>query len=278
MFKWAEIGLQINRIRYDELSAIMNENNFANSVEYLEIKKEDFQKSIEQLQAKCDGIRVGRGLGEEVLKYFVRQSMMAEKIRAADAIVKRGKDWWLESNAVDGFSTVLRRAGEKFILESSVLIVGCGAAARVAVTSLFMAGFKNFSISDYEEDNAKTFVLSMKNTHLGAKFSVVPRDGLILLPGTHGVLVNTTPLDNDNKMLEELYYFNFFIQGGLAIDFTISPVDTPLMKAATDVGAHCLYGYQISAATDLIWAEQVAGRKLGDPLIYESRLKQKLSV
>jgi hypothetical protein len=46
------------------------------------------------------------------------------------------------------------------------------------------------------------------------------------------------------------------------VDFSILPVDTPLLKGARDVGAHCLYGYQISAQTDLIWAEQIMGRQV----------------
>jgi len=73
-------------------------------------------------------------------------------------------------------------------------------------------------------------------------------------------------------MLAELYYFNFFKVGGIAIDFSILPVETPLLVGAKEVGASCVYGYQISAHTDMIWCEQISGRKFSNAGTYEQKL------
>ncbi len=276
MFKWVEIGLQNNKPRYQLLSEFLAANNFANQVEFIQTTEDEFQKKLPEWLTQYDGVRIGRGLGEVVIPMFENHPVMVDKIRAADAIVKMDGKWWLKADAVDGFSRVLANVGERFDRESSVLVVGAGAAARVAITGLFMLGFKNFSISTLDQEKAKILVEKLSRTHLGAAFRVVPKEGLILLPGIHGVLVNTTPMGEDNPMLAELYYFNFFKVGGVAIEFSILPVETPLLVGAKEVGASCVYGYQISAQTDMIWCEQITGRKLLNSESYEQKLGEHL--
>lgn len=273
MFKWAEIGVENNKPRYELLSEFLRENNFENSVDFIQTSIDDFSKVLDESLLKYDGLRIGRGLGEVVVPLFVRHSTMVDKIKAADSIIKVKDIWWLRSNAVDGFSRVLRRYGERFDFMSPVLVVGAGAAARVAVTALFIAGFKNFAISNLDSKKVEDMIVDLKKNLFGANFKVVLKDELILLPGTHGILVNTTPLATNNPMLDELYYFNFFSSGGLAVDFSITPIDTPLLKSAAEIGAQMIYGYQISAATDIIWCEQITGKKIVGET-YEARLAE----
>lgn len=282
MFKWVEISLQKNEARYKILSDFLRENKLENTVEFLEPTIKKFPQALEEAYRKYDGIRIGRGLGEAVLLHLSNHSMMVDKIKAADAIVRSENNWFLRTNAVDGFIRVLKAIGEKFDFDSSVLIVGSGAAARVATTALFMCGFKNFSISSLDKLKVESLIEGLKITHFGASFRMVLKEELILLPGIHGIMVNTTPMEVDNAMLEELYYFNFFKSGGIAVDFSILPVDTPLLKGAIDVGAHCVRGYEVAAATDIIWAEQILGRAV-DGTDYTERLgkylrEQNLSV
>lgn len=272
MFKWVEIGRQNNKPRYHLLSEFLTSNGFSNQVDFIETTEDEFVAKLPEWLKQYDGIRIGRGLGEIVIPLFENHPMIVDKIKAADAIVKIDGKWWLKSNAVDGFSRVLATVGEKFDLDSSVLVVGAGAAARVAITGLFMMGFKNFAVSTLDQEKGKILVNELSRTHLGAIFRVVPKEGLILLPGVHGVLVNTTPMGEDNPMLIELNYFNFFKVGGVAIDFSILPVETPLLSGAQDVGASCVYGYQISAHTDMIWCEQITGRKFSNAKTYETKL------
>ncbi len=272
MFKWVEIGLQNNKWRFETLSQFLTENQFENKVDFIQTTDEEFQEKLPTWLAEYDGIRIGRGLGEIVVAQFINHPVMVDKIKAADALVRIDKKWWPRANAVEGFSRVLAKVGEWFDLESRVLVIGAGAAARVAVTALFRVGFRHFVISNLDDSRAQFFVGEMKRNMLGAKFELVSKDGLILLQGAHGVMVNTTPLGADNPMLEELYYFNFFKKNGVAIDFSISPVETPLLVGARDIGAHCVFGYQISAHTDLIWAEQITGRSFKNAEHYEKKL------
>jgi shikimate 5-dehydrogenase len=272
MFKWVEIGLLNNKMRFEMLSQFLKENGFENQVDFIQTTEEEFRTKLPEWLNHYDGIRIGRGLGEVVVGQFVNHTLMVDRIRAADALLKINGKWWPRSNAVDGFARVLAHVGERFDLDSRVLIVGAGAAARVAITSLTRLGFKHFVISNIDDNVVQNLIAEMGRNLLGIKLEMVSKDQLILLPGTHGVIVNTTPLTQDNPMLNELYYFNFFKKGGVAVDFSISPVETPLLIGAKDVGAFCVYGYQVSAATDLIWAEQVSGRSFAEATDYEKKL------
>lgn len=276
MLKWVEIAVKNNRARYEELSRFLNENQFPNQVEFIEVSVEDFPKAFEEARSKYEAVRIGHGLGEKVFPLLPHKGATVETVRIADTAARVNDVWWLSLYVIDGFSHVLRRSGELFDLDSDVLIVGAGAAARVAIHSLFVAGFKKFAISSQNEQQVESLILNLQRNYFGAQFRSVPKDGLVLLPGVHGVMVNTTPLLENNPMLEELYYFNFFKSGGLAVDFTISPIETPLLKGAKDVGAHCIFGYQISAHTDIRWVEQMTGRAFNADA-YEDRLKQGLS-
>ncbi|MEQ1664308.1 MAG: hypothetical protein ABL927_02915 [Bdellovibrionales bacterium] len=275
MFHWVEIALNSNPLRYNELSSFLNDQKFENKVDFIETTEADLLKNIEEIIKKYDGIRIGRGLGEIILPYFVKRNVAVDQVRSADTILKLENNWWLRANVIDGFIRVLSRVGESFDLNSPVLVVGAGAAARSAITSLFMLGFNEFVISNLDISKAEIMVTSLRRINLGSKMSVVAKDDLIHLPGVYSILVNTTPMTKDNSMLAELYYFNFFKAGGLAIDFSIAPVDTPLLEGAKEIGAKRIYGYQVAAQTDLLWCEQITGRSF-EGFEYEERLKARL--
>lgn len=275
MFKWVEVGTINNVPRYEHLSAFLTENGFPNKVEFEICKPEDLATRLPTLLEQYDGIRIGRGLGEIVVPMFPDNNVLVSQLRAADAIIRLNGKWQLKANAAQGLSQALVRVGTHFDFESSVLVVGTGAASKIAVRSLFQSGFKNFVVSAMDIAKVEAMVAELKRTHLNANFKIIPKEGLILLPGTHGVLVNTTPMTVDNPILAELNYFNFFKQGGVAIDFTISPVDSPVLLGAKEIGAVCVHGFEISGFTDLIWASQITGRKLEEGN-YVERLGSKL--
>jgi shikimate 5-dehydrogenase len=276
MLKWAEISIKKNDQRFKCLSELLSTNGCANSIDYIESSPEDLEKTLNDAMKVYSSIRIGHGLGEVVTKIITHHSHMVGQMNSADALMKHQNKWWLRNYGVEAFIDIIKRRGEKFDFQSDALIVGSGAAAKVALTGLFISGFKKFTVSGLDEVHVEKFIKEMQRSHFGAEFKKVLKEELILLPGVHGIVVNTTPLRDDNPILAELYYFNFFKAGGLAIDFTMVPVETPLMKGATDIGADCIYGYEIAALTDIKWAEEI----LGHPLVagpYAEQLKAQFS-
>lgn len=272
MFRWVEIGLENATARYEFLQKFLAEQGFANSVEFIKVTPETAIDVIKESLKKFDGIRLGRGCGEVVFQIFTHLPFLVDRIRAADSLVKMKDRWWPEANAVEGFRHILVRNGKILDLGGSALVVGSGAAAKVALTSLFMAGFRNFGVSSLDVKKVESMVMDLRKSHLGAQIEVIPKESLILLPGTYNAMVNTTPMNQDNPMMVELNYFNFFKSGGFAADFSILPVETFFLKGAAEIGATCIYGYQVSAQTDMIWAGKIMGRSPGNSLLYEEKL------
>ena len=88
MFRWVEIALECNRTRYELLSEILTENGFENKVDFLTVKENEFETQFTEALNNYDGIRIGRGLGEIVVPLWNKHSVMVDKIKAADAVVK----------------------------------------------------------------------------------------------------------------------------------------------------------------------------------------------
>lgn len=275
MLRWVEVGLETNKDRYQTLSQFLTDSGVPNEVSYLDVTKENSIEKIKEAMLAYDGIKIGRGMGEITLELFSRQSVVMSRVKAADCLVKLNGDWWPQSAAYEGMSYLLAGIGEKLDLNSSALIVGSGAAARVACASLAKIGFSSFGISDQSPEKVQKFIEDLSHIHLGVSFKVILKEELILLPGNYGVLINTTPFEPGNEMLEELYYFNFLKPGGVAIDFIITPIETPLLKEAEGIGALTVKGYQLSAYADVIWAKWFCGVDL-DPEEYAGRLKESL--
>jgi shikimate 5-dehydrogenase len=273
VLRWAEVGLQTNPQRYQALAAYMKELGVDSQVEFVNVTLEEYPKRLPELLKEFHSIRVGRGLGEVTIPLFKNNSVFIDRLKAADSIIKWNNTWVLRSAAYEGFTKVCARVGNLFDLDSSVLVVGAGAAARLAISVLYRSGFKTFGISDQTTSKVEKMAAELKRLYFGAEFRPIPKDDLILLPGMFGVLVNTTPLVEGNEILDELSYFNFFKRNGVAIDFTIKPVDTPLLLEAVDVGATVVKGFEISTYTDIVWAEWFCGAKL-DPKIYGERLEK----
>ena len=235
-----------------------------------------FMEKLNECLEKYDTIRIGRSLGELVVSAFKHKSSIMQLLKSADSLVKINDKWWLRSAVYHSMQRKLAEIGQRLDLESSVLVVGAGAMARVAIASFVKAGFKKFNISNKFDDQANELIKDLKRVYFNIEFHFVPKDELILLPGTNGVLVNTTPMVPQNDILEELYYFNFLKSGGIAIDFVLIPPETPLLVEAQDIGVYTVKGYEIASRADMIWAEWCFNVKL-DHHKYQEKLLKKIS-
>ncbi len=260
VFKWAEIASSPSPFRYQVLCEMLNNKGFKNSVDYIGVKPSDFETELKRILNEYQSIRVGSPYGSNVLSYFQYQSALLNKINAADTIIKQDKDQWkLVAVNLEAFKRILRKYGSQLKLDSSALIVGSGAAARFAIYALLEVGYKKIKISNQFHEQAKELINELHKNIFGINFEFVPEDELVLLPGTNSVLINTTPSVETNRILRELYYFNFLRPDGLVIDFTFLPLNTPLIKEAEDIGIKAVRGYEIFAWSDIYWSKTCLG-------------------
>ena len=273
--KWIEVSTHASKIRYQCLSEQLESQGIPNEVEFCEFQtEEEWNAILDEHEPKVKAIRLGRGLGENILKRYPNHSVHINKLGAADCLIYEDNKWWPRSASYDGLLQVFAKVGEKFDLNSSALIVGAGAMARTTVAVLFREGFKNFGLTAIDEDRGMELLSELKRTYFGADFDFIPRDELILLPGLYGMIVNTTPSTKENELLNELSYFNFFIPHGVALDLYLEPAETEFLKEAKEIGATGIPGYEVAAAADQNWAKWVFDVDL-DLSAYIERLKAK---
>lgn len=244
------------------LQKYLSSKGVENSVEYIQTDREKYPQALKETLEKFDAVRIGRGLGDCSHMLFNNNSVFIQKVGTADTVLKVHGKWELRSALYEGLSAIVARVGSRFDLASHVLVVGTGAVARVAIASLARAGFSKFGISDQVDERVHSFCPGMKKVFLGAEFHPIPKDELILLPGRYGVLVNTTPLETGNEILDELNYFNFFRKNAVLFDFTTQPIEPPLVLEAREIGVHAVAGFEMAAAADAVWAEWVFGKHI----------------
>lgn len=263
MFNWLEVSLEPYEKRYqclsEQMSSVGIENQF--SAQKMPIDEASWQVLKTQL-SRMDGIRLGRGWGEGILRSLPDHSVHVSRLGAADCLIKADGRWWPQSAAYQGLLEVSSQHGQYFDLTSTALIVGAGAMARTSIAVLFREGFKKFGLTALDRDRGLKLIEQMQRVFLGAEFKFIPKDELILLPGIYGIVVNTTPSTSDNQLLQELSYFNFLAPSGIAMDLYFDPAVTKFLLDAADVGARTIPGYLVAAATDRVWVKWALNKDL----------------
>ncbi|USN48886.1 MAG: hypothetical protein H6626_07300 [Pseudobdellovibrionaceae bacterium] len=273
--KWVEISAYPSTKRLQFLSDHLNAKGFENSLAFVDTTPAGFEDELTSAMQTYDIIRIGRGLGSVVMQYFKKNTADVRHLGAADTIVKVDGEWWLANVTFPALQRELSEIGTKLNISSEALIVGAGASARAAVGAIVKMGFKTVNISNQFDEQAQDLIGDVKRKYFDVKFNFVPKDQLILLPGTNGIVINTTPFSPENDVLNELYYFNFLQRPGVAMDLVLSPPETPLIKEALGIQATVVCGYQVASWADVLWADWYLDLKL-DHTEYEELLKQAL--
>ena len=117
-------------------------------------------------------------------------------------------------------------------------------------------GYEGISITDPSAERGMRMAKELQRINFKTKIRYIPPSLLINLPGTHTVMVNTTPMTSDNELLKDLSYFNFLTKSGVVIDLTITPVTTPLLAEAMGIGASVVPGFSIAARRDCVWSNR----------------------
>lgn len=259
MFKWSVIGDLFFQTRYEFLSQLLNEQGWANEIQFVKCGPVDFPEHLGKLLMTSDSIRIESPFRELVLKQFNRHPFLTQALGASDVLVKKEKQWWPESALYFAFNQLFSRFGEAMDLNSEVMVVGAGGSGRIAAASAVRAGFKRINIANKYDDQGLELISELREKFFGIHFEFFPQDTLVLLPGVHGLVINTTPVVETNDLLAELTYLNFLRPEGMIWDLILDPPITPLVREGLDVGVTCVSGWELATYADLQWLELVGG-------------------
>ncbi len=272
--KWAEIAQHNSELRFNILSEFLNENGFKNTVEFVAMGLDEFHSEFLKLIEKYDCVRIGSPYASMVMPMFQGQTSEMVMIGAGDCLWRIDKEWRLYAANYFGLRYIIHDKGNLIDLESPILVVGSGAGARMAIAAFIRAGVKKINVTNKFPEQTKEMIASLEKSFFGVQFEFIAEERLVLLPGSNSVLINTTPLSPSNDLLNELYYFNFLKSPGLVIDFTIIPIETPLITEAEQIGVSVVRGYELSSWGDLAWIESYLGKKL-DREAYSQKLRDR---
>lgn len=219
--------------------------------------------SLDDLAAldKFHHVRISSRFGPQVLKNLKVQSSWTTLLGVIDGMVKQGDTWWPLCALYEGMGSLLFQLGKDQLLDTrgSVLVAGVGGTARIAIAAFFKAGFRNFLMTNFNEEEAQVSMREVQASFFGLSLQWVPMQKIVMLPGESSVLVNCTPSVEENALLIELSYMNFLKRPGILFDVSRSRKPSILMQEALDAGVKVVGGLEIAARADILWAKWAFG-------------------
>jgi len=274
--KWALISSSKELPRYQALSEFLNSHGKTNELHFVECQQSNFKPCFDKAMKEFDQIRVESPFGQKLHELHLPRSAVFSTLRSGDALIFENGQWWPYSFLHEAFLREFTLHTKNLNLDSNVMIVGAGAAARAIVGALVRIGFQRFNITDRDESSARRFINDLKISYFNIRMEFIPGPALMMLPGSNSVMINSTPLREDNNILKHLYYFNFLKTPATIIDLTLVPPNPPLIQEAEKLGMSVLRGTQIASQSDCLWMQRVFQLSVS-PQEYLQFLEEKLS-
>ncbi len=200
-------------------------------------------------------VRMHSRIGTDILKRVKVQSSWTTLLGVIDGMVKSQGQWWPLCAMYESYGQMLIELGAQLDKHGNVLIAGAGGAARIAIAAFFKAGFRNFIVTNFQEEEAASMIKEVRGKFFGLDIQWIPMERIVLLPGESSVLVNCTPSVEENALLIELSYLNFLKRPGFLFDLSRSQKPSVLVQEALDADVTVLSGTQIAARSDVHWAK-----------------------
>src|ERR1035437_10027129 len=202
MKKWTALSSMNEEVRWRTLSQALTAKGTAN--EYIPWGGE--VSLIENLKAfeVYDHIRLSSRVAPQIMKYLKVQSSWTTLLGVVDGMNRTPHGWWPLCALYESFGQLLIDLGQDLDTRGGVLIAGAGGAARTAIAAFFKAGFQNFLVTNFEEEEAAKLIRDVKSRFFGLTIQWVPMEKIVLLPGESSVIVNCTPSVEENALLTEL--------------------------------------------------------------------------
>ncbi|HEX4925411.1 MAG TPA: hypothetical protein VFV50_15060 [Bdellovibrionales bacterium] len=275
--KWAEIANPVSKERYSLLSEALKAAGVDNEVSFIESSIDSFSTDLRDAKQKFDQLLIGNPFTELAFDPKAELTSSILHVRAIDALSKTPDGhWWPRSILHDAFIQSLAHKVKVVDMSGTALIVGAVGPARAVITALGRIGFTKFNLADRFQERGQMLIKDLRRSFFNMTFEFVPQSGITALPGMHSLLVNCTPFNEEDELLQEMQYFNFLKEGGSVVDLVTVPPKTPLLVEAEHIGARIVRGDEVAAAVDLLWAQLVTGKKLELPG-YDEQLYERLS-
>jgi len=276
MLNWAEVGAEELSFRSEFLQRKLTESGFENNCEVLNPKDDDeIVLLLEESLNKFEHLRILDPLCEVVPFHLKQLPALYFTLGYVDCLSKLNNIWVAQSLLYSSLLQILSQKNRNIDLDGAVLIIGGESAARACVGVLLRVGFKQINFTGVDAEGIQELIDEFERVYFNVEFGFHPRNYLTQLPGIHSIVLNTTPNNESNEILKDLYYYNFLKQGGLVIDLWLPAVDSQLIQEAREVGGNVVEGYELAALADCIWVKDILNHQL-DYGVYKEELKNQI--
>lgn len=268
-FRWCYLSAQPSKERFEALSEYLNQQGHENTLELIETDESRFLDDLKRVKQEFDQIRLGSPVVEKLFEDGMDFPSELGLLKTADALLKEPDGrWWPRSFLREIFASRLNELAHVDVREAA-LIVGSGVSARAITGALIQLGYSRINFAEKFKQRVDPFVEVLGKNFFGHEILAIPPSMMTTIPGIHSIIVNTSPFIASNDLLMEMYYLNFLTHGGLVVDCTLFPVETPLLKAATKLKMQIIHGFELAALTDIQWAQnclktQLDGKHYGE--------------
>lgn len=248
--------------RWKALSQFLLKHDVSLQTAIIEATPESLGEAVKNvLGSDAQLCRLSPRLSSFVFGHIPQKMEKSAKVGAADLLKKDKGGWWPQSCLVETFLKVLSQRIGLLDLTAPALVIGVDGAARQIVGALARTGFARVNVVEASAEAGPAFVREMKSQYFQVALEHIPFESITTLPGIHSLVVNTLPLEFENELLDEIYFFNFLRESGVVVDFNLIPSATPMIEEAKQLGARHLSGDFIAAEQDLHMIELALGRK-----------------
>jgi len=216
------------------------------------------------MNLKPDIFIITNDWASEIMPLITHTNQEADLFGAADLFLKTDGVMWPRTLSDEAFIRSFTSHFKQIDLMAPALIAGIGPLTRFVVPALAHIGIKKISIADSDEEQGIKLIEQFKKKFFNIKFEFVKFETITTLPGVYALLVNTTALNLENHLLDELYFFNFLKNDGAVVDLTLIPPLTPLLTEAQEWGARLMSGETYYSQHDCLMIEKVTGIKLDE--------------
>lgn len=249
--------------RWSACQEALKKHDVTLEVKYIKTTPSDLEDAYKNMiKESPDVCIVGDSLGQLMLKHVSSTTQETEHYGAVLLFIKRNGSLWPRSLYDEALVSAISNNFKLLDLMAPALVAGAGAESRFIVSALAKIGFNKISLTDQNAKRGIALVEDLKKKFFNVEFKYVKFETITTLPGVYSLVVNATPLNLENQVLDELYFFNFLKAQGVVIDISLVPPLTPLLSEAEEWGARLLSGDVVAAEYDSLIIKEVLGVSL----------------
>lgn len=272
---WCEIGPK-KVVRFEILSKFLTSQGIKNEFTFLESSSENLEEVISQAKKDRKFIRFHPDLFDKVSGHLDNTFRDFKLLNSTDSLIfEESGQYWPDIVMRESLFEFLVHKVKALDVSQKVFCIGTCGMSRSVLSALIKLGFSKFAITGGSAEEASQLIADFGKIYFNVSMEYVQRSDVTILPGTHGMVVNTLSALDTDDFPNEIYYFNFLKKGGLVLDLVDLPTETPFLKIAADIGAQAISGYEALGFYDMVWLEKVIGKRLSSDL-YINTLKTEL--